>query len=173
MSPSLGIFKHCRDVVLGNWLWVAQPDQGVGPDGPQRSLPASAIRCVYELCSSPQQRLFWNCQTLFLPSQGPTSHPELSAKTLTHGPLLKSFPPSPPSSQGPSSCEGWDGVRWAEPPHASCGWAPGHRNSSARWWLDSQDGRGGGSEQWEYWRSCTAPASALLHQLLRPCPQPL
>lgn len=40
--PSFEIHKHRLDRVVNNLLWVVLLDQGVGPDGLQRHLPASA-----------------------------------------------------------------------------------------------------------------------------------
>lgn len=42
--PSFEIHKHRLDRVVNNLLWVVLLDQGVGPDGLQRRLPASATR---------------------------------------------------------------------------------------------------------------------------------
>jgi len=42
-SPSLEIFKTRLDVVLCSLLWVTLLWQGVGPDDPQRCLPAPNI----------------------------------------------------------------------------------------------------------------------------------
>lgn len=35
--------KSHLDMVLGNWLYVAWLEQGVGPDALQQSLPASTV----------------------------------------------------------------------------------------------------------------------------------
>ncbi|KAK4813029.1 hypothetical protein QYF61_005895 [Mycteria americana] len=42
-SPTLDIIKSHLDTVLGNWLWVALLEQGVGPDGPQSCLQPQLV----------------------------------------------------------------------------------------------------------------------------------